>query len=82
MRMKIFIFLIFIFTVLTVSIYFISCKKDSSKTNVVQLSHVYTLTEKGMLDDQISLPKGTNWQYVKDDGSEGLCCMNKERIWV
>lgn len=70
MRKKIFIFLIFIFTVLTVSIYFISCKKDSSKTNVVQLSHVYTLTEKGMLDDQISLPKGTNWQYVKDDGSE------------
>jgi len=67
-------FFTFLSCVVIISLfYFISCnKKDSVASDNLSydVNQVFTLNQKGLLDDNIYLPAGTQWQYVNTKGTE------------
>ena len=64
--------LFFLFSIIIIStFYFIACTKNkTTQASSFEPSKIYKLEEPGQIDDEIYLPKGTQWQYTSSNGNE------------
>jgi len=58
-----------IVTLILITNCFVGCKKNGSST-VFNTEKMYTLEQPGQIDNNLYLPKGTQWRYVSDKGTE------------